>query len=86
MLGQNAEVLLFTDGLDRDAGDGMERTLRRLAASSRKLVWVNPLLRYDKYAPLAAGARILDRYASESRSCHNVASLSELARSLNDGG
>ena len=86
VLGQNAEVLLFSDGLDRDAGAGMERTLRRLAASSRKLVWVNPLLRYDKYAPLAAGARIIDRYASETRSCHNVASLADLARSLNGDG
>lgn len=83
VLGQNAQVMLFSDGLDRDAGEGMERTMRRLAASCRKLVWVNPLLRYDKYEPIAAGARIIDRYASETRSCHNVDSLAELARMLN---
>ncbi len=86
VLGQNAQVLVFTDGLDRDAGDGMTRAVRRLAASCRKLVWVNPLLRYDRYQPLAAGARILDRYASETRSCHNVASLADLARALNGDG
>ena len=83
MLGQNAHVLLFTDGLDRDAGDGLDVVVRRLAASCRKLTWVNPLLRYDKYQPLAAGARVLDRYASETRSCHNVDSLEGLARALN---
>ena len=83
VLGQNAHVLLFTDGLDRDAGEGLDVVVRRLAASCRKLTWVNPLLRYDKYQPLAAGARVLDRYASETRSCHNVDSLESLARALN---
>lgn len=83
VLAQNAQVLLFTDGLDRDAGDGMDRAVRRLAASSRRLVWVNPLLRYDRYQPIAAGARILDRYASETRSCHNIDSLADLAAALN---
>ncbi|MGI9424009.1 MAG: vWA domain-containing protein [Hyphomicrobiaceae bacterium] len=86
VLGQNARVLLFTDGLDRDASDGMELVVRRLAASCRKLIWVNPLLRYDKYEPIAAGARILDRYAGETRSCHNVESLQDLARALNAAG
>jgi uncharacterized protein with von Willebrand factor type A (vWA) domain len=85
VLGQNAHVLLFTDGLDRDAGEGMDRTVRRLRASCRRLVWVNPLLRYDRYEPIASGARILDRYASETRSCHNVDSLAALAAALNGG-
>ncbi|MGI9522102.1 MAG: vWA domain-containing protein [Hyphomicrobiaceae bacterium] len=83
VLGQNAHVLLFTDGLDREGGEGMERAIRRLAASCQKLVWVNPLLRYDRYEPIAAGARILNRYASETRSCHSINSLAELARALN---
>jgi uncharacterized protein with von Willebrand factor type A (vWA) domain len=83
VLGQNAHVMLFTDGLDREGGEGMERAVRRLTASCRKFVWVNPLLRYDRYQPIAAGAQILDRYASETRSCHNIDSLDELARALN---
>ncbi|MEO0810008.1 MAG: VWA domain-containing protein [Pseudomonadota bacterium] len=85
VLGHNAQVLLFTDGLDRDAGNGMERSVRRLRASCRKLIWVNPLLRYDKYQPIASGARILDRYAHAIRSCHNVESLADLAAALNSG-
>ena len=85
VLGQNANVLLFTDGLDRDAGEGMELAARRLATSCKRLIWINPLLRYDKYQPIASGARILDTYASETRSCHNIESLSDLAVALNGG-
>lgn len=82
VLGGNAQVLIFTDGLDREGGEGMEVQVRRLAASCRRLIWLNPLLRYDRYQPIAAGAQILHRYVSELRSCHNVNSLADLAKAL----
>ncbi|MEZ5909237.1 MAG: VWA domain-containing protein [Hyphomicrobiaceae bacterium] len=82
VLGQNAVVLLITDGLDRDAGEGLDTAARRLAACSRRLVWLNPLLRYDRYEPIAAGARVLARHAHEMRACHNLASLADLVRAL----
>lgn len=82
VLAGNAQVLIFTDGLDREGGEGMEVQVRRLAASCRRLIWLNPLLRYDRYQPLAAGAQILNRHVSELRSCHNVDSLADLARAL----
>ncbi len=82
VLGQNALVLLFTDGLDRDGGTGLDLAVRRLAASCRRLVWLNPLLRFERYAPLAAGARALSRHVSETRPCHNLDSLASLARAL----
>jgi uncharacterized protein with von Willebrand factor type A (vWA) domain len=84
VLGQNATVLLFTDGLDRDGGEGIERAARRLAASCRRLVWLNPLLRYDRYEPIAAGARALSRHVSETRPCHSLDSLADLAAALRD--
>jgi uncharacterized protein with von Willebrand factor type A (vWA) domain len=82
VLGQNATVLLFTDGLDRSGGEGVADTARRLSASSHRLIWLNPLLRYEQYAPLAAGARELERHVSELRPCHNLASLADLASAL----
>lgn len=82
VLGQNATVLLFTDGLDRQGGDGIAPAARRLRASCRRLIWLNPLMRYDGYAPLAAGARELEKHASELRPCHNLRSLADLARAL----
>jgi uncharacterized protein with von Willebrand factor type A (vWA) domain len=82
VLGQNATVLLFTDGLDRAGGEGIADAARRLRASSRRLIWLNPLLRYDRYAPLASGARELERHVSELRPCHNLRSLADLALAL----
>jgi uncharacterized protein len=82
VLGQNATVLLFTDGLDRSGGDGIGREARRLRASCRELIWLNPLLRYESYAPLAAGAVELNRYVSEMRACHNLQSVAGLAAVL----
>ena len=82
VLGQNALVLLFTDGLDREGGEGIASEARRLAGSCRRLIWLNPLLRYDRYSPIASGARVLAGHASEMRSCHNVNSLEDLARAL----
>ena len=84
VLGQNATVLLFTDGLDLDRGDGMDQAARRLRASSRRLIWLNPLMRFDRYSPVVAGARALVRHVNELRSCHNLASLQELAEVLSD--
>lgn len=82
VLGQNATVLLFTDGLDRAGGEGIADAARRLRASSRRLIWLNPLLRYEQYAPLAAGARELERHVTELKPCHNLASIADLAAAL----
>lgn len=82
VLGQNAVVLLITDGLDRDDAVALGVAARRLRSSCRRLVWLNPLLRYDAWAPLAAGARELRPHVSEVRGCHNLASLEELATAL----
>lgn len=82
VLGQNATVLLITDGLDREGGEGIAAAARRLRSSCRKLVWLNPLMRYDGYSPLAQGAAQLEPHVSELRPCHNLDSLAELAAAL----
>jgi len=79
---QNATVLLFTDGLDRAGGEGIGRAARKLAANSRRLIWLNPLLRAEDYAPLAAGAKALAPQVDEVRQCHNLSSLAALAAAL----
>ncbi|MEQ9814241.1 MAG: VWA domain-containing protein [Azospirillaceae bacterium] len=84
VLGQGATVLLITDGLDRDAGAAMEPEVERLAMSCRRLIWLNPLLRFDRYAPKSKGARILVRHATELRSAHNLASLRDIVDALGD--
>ncbi|MFT4794987.1 MAG: hypothetical protein ACI9ZM_003159 [Paracoccaceae bacterium] len=82
VLGQGAVVLLITDGLDRDDPERLRRAAERLQLSSRKLIWLNPLLRWDGFAPKAGGVKVLLPYADSFRACHNVDSLQDLADAL----
>lgn len=82
VLAQGAVVLLITDGLDRDAGEGLAAEMERLHKSCRRLIWLNPLLRFEGYQPITAGARAMIRHVDEFRPAHNLQSLAELARAL----
>ena len=84
VLGQGPIVLLITDGLDRDAGDGLELEIERLHKSCRRLIWLNPLLRFEGYEPIATGARAIIRHVDDFRSVHNLDSLAELTTILSD--
>ena len=82
VLGQGPVVLLITDGLDRDAGEGLAAQIERLHKSCRRLIWLNPLLRFDGYQPISTGARALIRHVDDFRSVHNLASLADLVQVL----
>ncbi|MYE02084.1 MAG: VWA domain-containing protein [Alphaproteobacteria bacterium] len=82
VLGQGAVVLLISDGLDRDSGEGLAVEIERLHKSCRRLVWLNPLLRYDGYEPRTRGAAALMPHVDEFRPAHNLDSLEELAAAL----
>lgn len=82
VLGQGAIVLLITDGLDRDAGEGLDASMERLHKSCRRLIWLNPLMRFDGYAPTAMGARAMIDHVDDFRTVHNLSSLNELTSVL----
>jgi uncharacterized protein with von Willebrand factor type A (vWA) domain len=82
VLGQGAIVLLITDGLDRDTGDGLEDAMERLHKSCRRLIWLNPLMRYEGYQPTALGAKAMIRHVDDFRTVHNLASLDQLTEAL----
>lgn len=82
VLGQGAVVLLVTDGLDRDAGEGVEPEIARLHRQAKRLIWLNPLLRYDRFQPKAQGIRALLPHVDEFRPVHNIASLAALIEAL----
>jgi hypothetical protein len=84
VLGQGATVLLVTDGLDRDAGEGVDPEIARLHRSARRLIWLNPLLRYERFEPKALGVKALLPHVDEFRPVHNIASLAALADALSD--
>ena len=82
VLGQGAVVLLLTDGLDRDDVDVLSASAERLGKSCRQLIWLNPLLRYDGFAPRAAGIQALLPHATKFVPAHNLQSIKALASAL----
>lgn len=85
VLGQGAIVLLITDGLEREGGEGLSEAAERLHKSCRRLVWLNPLLRYSGFEPRAQGIRALLPHVDDFRPVHNLESLDQLACVLREG-
>jgi len=86
VLARGAVVLLITDGLDRDEGGDLAREIERLHLSARRLIWVNPLLRWQGFAPKARGIREILPHVDSLRAGHNIASLAALAEALGNDG
>jgi uncharacterized protein with von Willebrand factor type A (vWA) domain len=82
VLAQGAVVLLITDGLDREGARGLAEATDRLRRSCRRLIWLNPLLRYEGFQPRSQGIRAMLPHVDEFRPVHNLASLRELVASL----
>ncbi|QYX55280.1 VWA domain-containing protein [Roseovarius sp. SCSIO 43702] len=82
VMGQGAVVLLITDGLDRGAPEVLAKEAERLQLTARRLVWLNPLLRWEAFAPKAEGIRALLPHVDAFRAAHSVASLEALAEAI----
>lgn len=85
VLGQGAIVLLVTDGLERDDPALLRAEAERLSRSCRRLLWLNPLLRWEGFEPTARGAAVLHHYVDEMRPVHNLESLEQLCAVLSEG-
>jgi uncharacterized protein with von Willebrand factor type A (vWA) domain len=86
VLAQGAIVLLITDGLERDPDKSLAFEMDRLHRSCRRLIWLNPLLRFDAFEPRAQGVRTMLPYVDEFRPIHNLESMTELCRALSAAG
>jgi uncharacterized protein len=82
VLGQNACLLLVSDGLDREAGEGLAEEMERLHMACHRLIWLNPLLRYDRFEAKPAGVRAMLPHVDQFLPVHNLKSLVELAHAL----
>jgi len=86
VLTQGAVVLLITDGLERDGGERLEFEIDRLHRSCRRLIWLNPLLRFAGFEAKAKGIRSMLPHVDELRPIHNLESMAALVRALSADG
>lgn len=84
VLSGGAVVLFITDGLDRDAPDQLSREVARLRRSCRRLIWLNPLLRWEGFSPKARGIAAMLPHVDCFRAAHSIASLEALAGAVSD--
>jgi len=82
VLTQGAIVLLITDGLERDADDTLAFEIDRLHRSCRRLIWLNPLLRFHAFEARAKGVQTMLPHVDELRPIHNLESMADLVRAL----
>jgi uncharacterized protein with von Willebrand factor type A (vWA) domain len=82
VLGQGAIVLLITDGLERDDADLLAVETDRLHRSCRRLIWLNPLLRFEGFEARARGVLAMVGHVDELRSVHNLDAIGDLALAL----
>jgi uncharacterized protein with von Willebrand factor type A (vWA) domain len=82
VLAQGAEVLLMSDGLEREDTVQLAHEMQRLRRSAKHIVWLNPLLRFDGFQARASGIRAIMPYVDEFRPVHSLNSLTDLAQTL----
>ena len=81
-MGRRTVVLLVSDGLDTGPGEELAQELAWLKRHSAKLLWLNPLLRFDGFAPTAQGPSVLYRHVDKMLAIHNLERLEQLAASI----
>ena len=86
VMGQGAVVLLISDGLDRGDAEALAKETERLHLSARRLIWLNPLLRWDGFAPKAQGVAAMLPHVDSFRAGHSIASLEDLATVISETG
>ena len=86
VLGGNATLLLATDGLDGDERGDLGAVVAQLRRLAHRIIWLNPLLRFDEFEPIAPGVKALLQHVDRMLPMHNLDSLADLARALRQGG
>ena len=84
VLGQGAVVILITDGLERDSIEELDTEMDRLHRSCRRLIWLNPLLRFDGFEARARGVRTMLAHVDEFRPVHNISAMADLVSALGE--
>ena len=78
ILNSRSVVIVMSDGYDTGAPDLLGAEMQRLKRRARKVVWLNPLIGWDDYAPVAGGMAAALPHIDLFAPAHNLESLMEL--------
>jgi uncharacterized protein with von Willebrand factor type A (vWA) domain len=73
-----------SDGLEHGDTAALSFEMERLHKSCRRLIWLNPLLRFDGFEPRAGGIKAILPHVDRFLPVHNLDSLAQLVRVLAD--
>ena len=82
LVGRRTVVLLISDGLDTGEPQVLEAAMQQLKRRTRRILWLNPLLRFEGYTPTARGPEVLSRCVDGILPIHNLNSLEDLAHAV----
>jgi uncharacterized protein with von Willebrand factor type A (vWA) domain len=82
VLSGGALTLVISDGWDCGDVGLLRDEIARLQRSSRRLIWLNPLLGSPEYQPLTRGIQAAIPHIDDFLPVHNLASLEDLAEHL----
>ena len=85
VLSGRAVVIVLSDGLEKDSRANLETQMQRLRRTAYRLIWLNPLLRFDDFEPLASGIKAMLPYVDRFLPAHNINSLLDFGRVLAEG-
>ena len=80
VMGQGSVALLITDGLERDQFSDLGHEINQLRMRSKRLIWLNPLLRWEEFSVKAKGIKAILPHVDSFISSHSIESLENLAR------
>ena len=82
VLSGSPQVLLVTDGLEREHDETLAGEIERLHKSCHRLIWLNPLLRYDAFEAKSISIRRMLPHVDAFLPIHSLASMEDVVRVL----
>ena len=88
VMAEGAGVIMITDGLDRGPDEDrsalqkLHFEMERLHKSAYSLIWLNPLLRFDGFAPKSKSIRTMLPHVDHFLPMHSLQSIHDLADRL----
>ncbi len=74
---RNRILVVLSDGWDKGDADLLKKQMVLFKRGFRKIIWLNPNLKYDRYEPLCLGMSTAMPYVDHFLPCHNLKTLEQ---------